>query len=304
MFSNVSNFSGDVDFALAMIIGISLVFLVGLTLVMIYFMWRYNHKRNPVATDIEGHIGLEVLWTVVPAILVVLMFYYGYTGYLKMRTAPDDAIQIKATGQMWSWSFEYENGKVSDTLVVPLNKAVKLDLFSKDVIHSLYIPAFRIKEDMVPGRDNWMWFVAQQEGVYSILCAEYCGDRHSYMISQVNVVPENEYQKWYDKKDEPSDYPGLALMKNNACMSCHSVDGTRLVGPSFLGIWGRKEMVVLENGVEKEIGVNEDYLLRSLNEPNAEVVKTYSKGMMQSYKDVFTEEEKAQIIDYLKSLKE
>ena len=303
MFSNVSNFSNDVDYALAMIIGISLFFLVGLTLLMIYFMWRYNHKRNPKATDIEGHVGLEVLWTVVPTILVVMMFYYGYNGYLKMRTAPDDAIVIKATGQMWSWSFEYENGKVSDTLVVPLDKAVKLNLFSKDVIHSLYIPAFRIKEDMVPGRDNWMWFIAQQEGTYNILCAEYCGDRHSYMISQVNVVPENEYEEWFNKKAEKSDYPGLALMKNNACMSCHSVDGTRLVGPSFLGIWGRKETVILENGVKKEIAVEKEYLLRSLNEPNAEVVDTYSKGMMQSYKDVFTEEEKEQIIDYLKSLK-
>ncbi|RLD67191.1 MAG: cytochrome c oxidase subunit II [Bacteroidetes bacterium] len=303
MFSNVSNFSNDVDYALAMIIGISLFFLVGLTLLMIYFMWRYDHKRNPKATDIEGHIGLEVLWTIVPTILVVMMFYYGYSGYLKMRTVPDDAIVIKATGQMWSWSFEYDNGKVTDTLVVPLDKAVKLNLFSKDVIHSLYIPAFRIKEDMVPGRDNWMWFIAQQEGTYNILCAEYCGDRHSYMISHVDVLPVEDYEKWYNAKEKKSDYPGLALMKNNACMSCHSVDGTRLVGPSFLGIWGRKETIVLENGVEKEIAVEREYLLRSLDDPNAELVKTYGKGMMQSYKDVFTEEEKEQIIDYLKSLK-
>lgn len=304
MFSNASNFSNDVDFALALIIGISLVFLVGLTLLMIYFMWRYHHKRNPVATDIEGNMKLEILWTIIPTIIVVIMFYYGYEGYLKMRTPPDDAMEIKATGQMWSWSFEYPNGRITDTLVVPLDKPVKLNLFSKDVIHSLYIPAFRIKEDMVPGRDNWMWFIAQQEGSYNILCAEYCGDRHSYMISHVDVLPQEEYEKWYnDTASVETESPGLALMKQNACLSCHSVDGSRLVGPSFKGVWGRKEIVVMENGDEKELVVDDDYLLRSLNEPNAEVVKTYGKGMMQSYKDVFSEEEKQQIIDYLKSLK-
>lgn len=303
MFSDASNFTNDVDLTFAIIIGISLFFLVGLTSLMIYFMYRYHHKRNPVATDIPHNLTLEIVWTVVPTILVLIMFYYGWAGYTKMRTAPDDAMLIKATGRMWSWSFEYENGRVTDTLVVPLDKAVKLDLISKDVIHSLYIPAFRIKEDMVPGDTNWMWFIGQQEGSYSILCAEYCGDRHSYMISKVDVIPQQDFDQWYNDEPASTEDPGLTLLKVNACISCHSLDGNRLVGPSFKGLYGRETEVVFEDGSEQFIVVDEDYILESMSEPNTKVVKTYSKGLMMKY-DQFTDEQNQQIIDYLKTLSE
>ncbi len=303
MFTNASNFTNDVDLTLAIIIGISLFFLIGLTVLMIYFMVRYHHTRNPKATDIHGSVKLEIIWTVIPTALVLVMFYYGWAGYTQMRTAPKDAMVVKATGRMWSWSFEYPNGKITDTLVVPKDKAVKLELFSPDVIHSLYIPAFRIKEDLVPGKPNWMWFIGQQEGSYSILCAEYCGDRHSYMTSKVDVIPSADFDKWYNDNSAPKEHAGLVLLKQNACTSCHSLDGNRLVGPSFKGLFERKSNVILEDESQKTIVADSAYIVESLIEPNKKVVESYSKGMMQSYKDKFTDEQLGQIIDYLKTIK-
>jgi cytochrome c oxidase subunit 2 len=220
-----------------------------------------------------------------------------------MRRVPADAIPVKAYGQMWSWSFEYSNGKKSAELVVPLNKPVKLDLISKDVNHSLYIPAFRIKEDVIPGRNNYMWFKALQEGEYDIFCSEYCGERHSYMLSKVRVIPEAEYLAWLEKSDIPADEPpGLTLMKQNACITCHSLDGSKIVGPSFKGIYGEKVTVTTDSG-EKEVTVDDEYIRRSIYEPGAEIVKGFNKGLMISYKDKLKDEDIKSITDYIKTLK-
>jgi cytochrome c oxidase subunit 2 len=300
--SGASNFVEGVDLTFIIILGMSVFFLVGITAVMIYFVIRYRRKKNPKATQIEGNNTLEIVWTVVPTILVLIMFYYGWVGYKPMRQVPADAIPVKAYAQMWSWSFEYPNGKTSTDLVVPLDKPVKLDLISRDVLHSLYIPAFRIKEDVVPGKDNYMWFKAQLEGEYDLFCAEYCGDRHSYMISKVKVLPEEEYTAWLEKSDIPADEPpGLTILKQNACITCHSLDGSKIVGPTFKGLYGRKE-VVIADGVEKEIVVDDDYILRSIYEPNAEIVEGYNQGLMISYKDILTEEDVQKVIEYIKTL--
>ena len=158
---NASNFVEGVDFSLYMIMGISLVFLVGITVVMVYFLFKYSRKNNPVATNITHNNTLEVVWTVIPTILVIMMFWYGWTGYKPMLTAPEGALEINAVGQMWKWSFEYPDGKVTDSLVVPIDEPIKLNLISKDVNHSLYIPAFRIKQDVVQDAGNMMWFSIQ-----------------------------------------------------------------------------------------------------------------------------------------------
>lgn len=303
MFSEASNFVKGVDTSLAVIMGISLFFLIGITAVMIYFVFRYNKKRHPVASNIEGDHRLEIIWTVIPTILVVIMFYYGWAGFKPMRQVPDDAMVIKAHAQMWAWSFEYENGKRSQNLIVPLNKAVKLDLISHDVIHSLYVPAFRIKEDVVPGKNNYMWFRAQKIGEYDIFCAEYCGQRHSYMLSMLIVKDEKDYNDWYAKElGVVTDHPGLATLKQNACISCHSTDGTIVVGPSFRGLWERKE-VVIRDGVEVEITVDRNYMRKSLNDPNADIVKGFNKGLMISYEKTVSDEQLDQIIEYIKTLK-
>lgn len=302
MFSNASNFVEGVDLSFAIILGMSVFFLVGITTVMIWFVIKYNRKRNPKATQIEGNNKLEVIWTVIPTILVLIMFYYGWMGYKPMREIPEDAILVKAYAQMWSWSFSYPNGKVSDTLVVPVDDPVKLDLISRDVIHSLYIPAFRIKEDVVPGKDNKMWFVAQETGKYDIFCAEYCGDRHSYMLSKVVALPKAEYEKWYNDTTASKDPAGLQVLKKNACLSCHSIDGSKIVGPTFKALWGKEE-VILSGKTEKTQKVDEEYIKKSLYDPGSDVVKGYPAGVMISYKESITEDEINDIIEYLKSLK-
>jgi cytochrome c oxidase subunit 2 len=302
MFSNASNFVHGVDLTFVIILGISVFFLVSITAVMIYFVFRYNRKRNPNASHIHGNNKLEVIWTVIPTLLVLVMFYFGWMGYKPMRSAPKDAIPIKVYGQMWKWNFEYANGKMSDTLYVPKDKAVKLDLISRDVVHSFYIPAFRIKEDVVPGRENKLWFIGQEEGQYNIFCAEYCGDRHSYMLGKVSVLPESEYTRWYNDTRISADHPGLAVLKKNACVSCHSLDGSKIVGPSFKGIWGKTETVIT-NETERNILIDEAYVMQSIREPNADVVKGFNKGLMISYKDLVSEKEMNDIIEYIKTLK-
>jgi cytochrome c oxidase subunit 2 len=302
--SNVSNFVGGVDTAFAVILGISLFFLIGITIVMIYFVVKYNRKRHPKSKNVKEKASIEIIWTVVPTILVLVMFYYGWAGYKSMRDFPDDAIHIKATGRMWSWSFEYDNGKVSPRLIVPKDEAIVLNLFSQDVLHSLYIPAFRIKEDVVPGINNKMWFEVYEEGEYDILCAEYCGERHSYMLSKVEVVSREKYEEWYgeDLSGLSSVETGLQVLTANGCIACHSLDGTRLVGPSFKGLYGAERSVIMPDGSKKTVIADEDYLKRSVYEPNAEVVETYPKVMI-SYKNSISEEQIDQINAYLESIK-
>lgn len=302
MFSQASNFVEGVDLAFAVITGISLVFLVGITFAMIYFVIKFNKKRHPIAKNVKESKGLEIIWTVVPTLLVLVMFYYGWVGYAPMRDFPDDAIQVKATGRMWSWSFEYENGKISPTLIVPIDKAVTLNLYSPDVLHSLYIPAFRVKEDVVPGVNNKMWFEANILGEYDILCAEYCGDRHSYMLSKVEVLSQEEYDAWYTAKDESANEAeaGLKLLQVNGCVACHSLDGTRLVGPTFKGLWNSTKTVTT-GVVSRQVAADAEYIKESIYNPSKDVVDTYPKVMI-SYKESINEEQLKQINAYLKTI--
>ncbi|MFU8843249.1 MAG: cytochrome c oxidase subunit II [Bacteroidales bacterium] len=302
MFSNASNFVHGVDLTFAVILGISVFFLVGITATMIWFVIRYSRKKNPKAAQIEGSNKLEIIWTVIPTLLVLVMFYFGWAGYRPMRTIPADAMPIKVYARMWSWNFEYPNGKVSDTLVIPQNKPVRLDMVSRDVLHSFYIPAFRVKEDVVPGRTNSMWFIGQEIGTYTIFCAEYCGDLHSYMLSKAVVLPEHAYLEWYNDTTSSADHPGLQVLKKNACLSCHSLDGTKLIGPSFKGVWGKQEIVITDNQ-EREITIDEAYIRQSIYEPESDLVKGYNRGLMISYKELVSEEEVQDIIEFIKTLK-
>jgi cytochrome c oxidase subunit 2 len=310
MFSNASNLVEGVDTAFVVILSIIFFFLIGLTIVLILFIFRYREKKNPVATQIEGSTKLELLWTVIPLLLVLGMFYYGWVGWKPMYDkAPDDAIRIKAIGRMWNWKFEYANGKKTDTLYVPQGKAVVLDLVALDVIHSFYIPAFRLKQDVIPGRDIQSWFIANTPGTFDVFCAEYCGLQHSYMYTSVEVMPQNQYEKWYTdttvvavtvKATTPA-MAGLEIVRKTGCAACHSADGSVLTGPSFKGIFGH-QVTVSTGGSERTITVDEAYLIRSIIEPNADIVKGFSKGLMLSYKDMLTNEDIETIIAYIKSL--
>ncbi len=306
---NASNFVTGVDKAFFIIMGISFIFLIGLTFTMLYFIYKYNNRKNPVATQIKGSTNLEIVWTVIPTILVMVMFYYGWAGWAPMRTAPKDSFNITITGRMWNYTFQYENGKNTDTLYVPMNKAVKMKLISLDVIHGFYIPAFRIKEDVVPGREKMAWFIAQKEGQFELFCSEYCGMNHSYMYTYVKVLPEEQFNKWYvdtvkhvESIIESPTATGKRIMKNIGCFACHTVDGNKLVGPSFKGIYESK-VTVTTAGDDREVTVDDEYIKRSIYEPNADVVKGFNKGLMQPYKGQLSENDIKQITEYLKSLK-
>ncbi|MAE07946.1 MAG: cytochrome c oxidase subunit II [Bacteroidetes bacterium] len=300
---NASNFVEGVDFSMYLILSISVFFLVGITVVMVYFLFRYSKKRNPVATNIAHNTFLEIIWTVIPTVLVLIMFWYGWTGYKPMLTAPDDAMEIEAIGQMWKWTFIYPNGKTCDSLVIPIDKPVKLNLISKDVLHSLFIPAFRIKKDLVPGDTNMMWFTGQKLGQYDILCAEYCGQLHSYMLSSVNVIDENDYNIWLTSAPSTSnEHPGLTILKTYACLSCHTRDGSRLVGPSFKNIIGRT-VSILRDGEEQEIIVDNQYIIEKIKSPSSSTVVGYQSGLMIPYEKILSDEDIKQIIEYISSLK-
>ncbi|RJQ20591.1 MAG: cytochrome c oxidase subunit II [Nitrospiraceae bacterium] len=184
------------------IAGVSVVMLVLVTSIMVFFLIKYDRKRNPTASDIEGNLPLEISWVVIPTVLVVAMFYYGWTGFSVMREPPADAMNVKVSARMWSWSFTYENGKKSGELTVPLNRPVKLIITSEDVIHSLFIPAFRVKEDAVPGMETYLWFLPDRTGSYDLFCSEYCGAGHHAMVSKVIVMSREDFSRWYEKKEK------------------------------------------------------------------------------------------------------
>jgi len=197
MFSGSSPYSDYVDATFLTIVGISLLVFLGLLIAMVYFVIRYSRKKNPHSTNIEGNIPLELTWTIVPLILFMGIFYMGWQGYLKELQVPDNAIPIKVTAQMWKWTFEYPNGILTDTLYVPMNMPIKCTLHSMDVNHSFYIPSFRIKRDVIPNRENVLWFKTVRKASYDIACAEYCGLEHSYMYTKVISQDSSEFDHWY-----------------------------------------------------------------------------------------------------------
>jgi len=287
-----------------LIVGISVVMLTLVTVLMIYFVIRYHRRRHPKPEKVTQHTWLEITWTVIPTILVLIMFWFSFSEFRKMRDVPADALTVQVIGRMWDWAFEYPNGKKTDKLYVPLDRAVRLELKSVDVNHSFYIPAFRVKEDVVPGRQNFLWFRPQSMGPADIYCAEYCGQNHAYMMSKVIVMSQSEFDTWYNE-DAPEPESGapavLALMDDQGCLTCHSVDGSPGAGPTFKGIFNRRT-VVLVNGREREIDADEAYLRRAILEPNAEIVKGAAMEMPASPDPLSTEDVDA-IIAYLKNLK-
>jgi cytochrome c oxidase subunit 2 len=304
-----SNFVSTFNRSFYFMAGVAVLLMTGLTIAMLYFVFRYNKKKNKVAIQNEGNTTLEIIWTVIPVILAIAMFYFGWEGWKPMTKAPANSLTITSTARMWSFSFQYENGTQSPDLVIPVNTPIKINLVSLDVIHSLFIPAFRIKSDMVPGREKMMWFLPQQVGVFDLYCAEYCGLRHSYMNAKVKVLSKEDFDAWYSDSSkvatttetaEPG-AEGLKLLINNGCNACHSSDGSKIVGPSYLNLYGEKQ-VVIRDGKEVTVTVDDEYIKRSIYDPDIEITKGYQKGLMQSYKNVLSDADIAEIIEYMKTL--
>jgi cytochrome c oxidase subunit 2 len=276
MLESASNIAPSVDSAMVFIVAVSVVLLVLVTFFMVYFAVRYRRSRHPEAEEVEGNVPLEIAWTVIPTIIVTVMFFYGMEGFKLMHNVPADALRIDVTARMWSWLFTYEDGTESTELMLPKDKAVVLHLRSMDVLHSLFIPDFRVKEDAVPGQVTKMWFTAEKTGTFQIFCTEYCGAGHSKMLSKAVVMEPGEFDAWLEEAGKDKVPSGGELLKSKGCLGCHSTDGTRKVGPSFKGIYGRKATVVT-GGAEREITSDKEYIVRSITEPepSADIVKGY-----------------------------
>jgi len=242
-----SDITQDLDRAFWWIGGVCIVLLAGITVAMLILVFRYRRSRATTTSQVEGHRLLEAVWIVIPTAIVMWMFYVGYKGFTLIRTMPSEAMVVQVTGKQWAWSFHYpEEGVDSDRMVVPVGATVRCELTAppEDVIHSFYIPDFRVKEDALPGRSTQLWFKADREGTYDIFCAEFCGKDHAKMITTLRVVPEAAYRDWLRaevaKKYEPlvfeafvdADHPkfkelsidGQALYAT-FCTSCHGAAG-------------------------------------------------------------------------------
>lgn len=191
-----------VDLAFWYILGISVLLLVGITAVMIYFVIRYRRSKHPDPVDIRDNLNLEVVWTVLPTLIALTMFWVGWQSYIGLRNVPEDAMEIDVAGQMYSWVFMYPNDKETENeVVVPLGKAIKFNIESWDVLHSFSVPSFRIKVDAVPGMPTYVWFMADKVGEYDIFCTEYCGVAHADMLAKLRIIPEQEYLVWLEKEE-------------------------------------------------------------------------------------------------------
>lgn len=324
---SASTVAPTVDWLFYFILYLSTFFVVLIAGLMVYFAIRFRRKDpNDMPEGMTHSTALELTWTVIPTIILMFIFVVGFRGYLDMVQPPSGAYEITVNAQKWSWSFEYPNGAVSSELHVPANTPVILTLTSKDVIHSLYVPAFRTKKDAVPGRYNKTWFqsvvpddrfepsVTIGEGdnaqtfndvaVYDIYCAEYCGTQHSKMLTHVVVHKPEDFVKWV--KDAGNRLKGLSpvemgreLFKQNGCVNCHSTDGTPGTCPTLKDVYGHA--VQFSNGVPPIDKADENYIRESIVDPNARIVMGYSPGAMSSFANLPPEQIDA-LVAYVRSL--
>lgn len=297
MIPQVFSAAREVDQAFVIILAIAVGILVLVTVLMLYFLWRYHYTRNPEATEIPGSLALELLWTVIPSILVMAMFWFGWSSFKAMRTVPAGALEVSVEARMWSWSFGYPGGKRSPVLMAPVATDVKLSMTSRDVIHSFYVPAMRIKMDTVPGMTTTAWFNSDQTGEFDILCAEYCGLKHANMITTLKIVTQREYYDWLAGKDEGT-AKARALFESYGCTSCHSLDGAEGVGPPLAGLGGRMVEVLLPGGKEQVVASDEAYLRRAVLDPEAEIVQGYAPTM-PPFEGVVSDEDLAAMVNWM-----
>lgn len=303
-----SSFAPGVDFLFYAITYISFVFFAVIVGVMGYFVMKYRRRPGVEVVPSPHHnTALEVAWSVLPAGILVYIFGAGFLGWLDMKSAPDNVYEINVEAKSWNWSFMYPKaeGLQVDELHVPLNEPVKLNMMSADVIHSLYVPAFRTKQDIVPGRYTYTWFEATRAGNYRLYCTEYCGQKHSLMVTDVVVHEPGKFEVWQQEEiDKLNDLPpielGELMYKRQGCIQCHSIDGSTegKAGPSFFQTFGTEQKLITGESVT----VDAAYIRESILEPLAKVRAGYNP-VMPPYKGKMKDRQLDGLIEFIKSLK-
>lgn len=300
-----STMARHVDSAWNFVFWVSAFFAVLITALIVFFALKYRYRpgvREKADPAPHHHLGLEVAWTVPPTLLVVAFFWVGFRDFMDLATPPENSYDVQVTGQKWNWLFTYPGGYVDADLHVPVDTPIRLTLSSQDVIHSFFVPAFRIKRDVVPGRYNKTWFQSPIPGTYQIFCAEYCGKSHSQMLAKVVVHPPGQFERWLADASNfldkmPPEQAGEKLYQQRGCPQCHSVDGKPGTGPTFRGLFG--STVALATG--GAVKVDENYVRESILTPAAKVVAGY-EPVMPTFQGRLNDREIDAIIAYLKTL--
>ena len=298
-----ATFAADVDYAFWLNFWISIILGLSVVVPMFYFAWKYraDKVKDEDISTVTHNTMLELAWTLIPTAMLMVLFYYGYSSMKTLRTMPaeSESIIVQVEGKKWSWKHTYaanKNGFVhkSAELYVPQGKNVILKMTAplNDVIHSYFVPAFRMKEDVVPGRVTKQWFNAEKLGTYDVECAEYCGTRHSYMLTKIHVIPEAEYTAWFESNSkvgpgekEVAKSKGHEIYDMNGCSGCHSIDSdTVLVGPGLKGI-GEK--------------YDAQYLKDAILTPNKDVPEGFSAGIMPPFS--MSDEDVTALVEYIKT---
>ncbi|MBC8367669.1 cytochrome c oxidase subunit II [bacterium] len=300
-----SSMAGEVDWIFQFILWVALFFFVLVVGIMAVFVMRYRRRPGVEPEESPSHnTKLEIVWSVIPIILVMIMFYAGFKTYLGMETPPRSSHEVQVVGQKWQWTFIYPNGYSDPVLHLPIDEPVQLLMRSDDVIHSFFVPAFRVKKDVVPGRFTKAWFEPNLAGVFPVYCAEYCGTGHSDMTTAVVVHEPGGFEEWMATAanlyaDLPPAEAGKMLYAAKGCTACHSIDGTKMVGPSFKSVFGKTE--TMKSG--ENITVDENYLRESIYNPQVKVLEGY-EPVMPTYQGTINDEELGYIIEFIKSLAE
>ncbi|MBP3191074.1 cytochrome c oxidase subunit II [Natronogracilivirga saccharolytica] len=301
-----STVAAEVDSLFSFINIAGFILFAGIMITIIIFVIKYRRKSEDDVTPVITHNSiLEVTWTVIPIFLILIVFSWGFRGFLTLSSPPANAYEINVTAASWLWEFEYPTGGTTvNEVFVPVDRPVKFIMRSDDVLHSLYVPDFRIKMDVLPNRYTTTWFQATETGESVLYCSEYCGTGHSDMLATVHVLTQEDFEEWLETglevdEDMPLAELGEATYTNAGCNACHSLDGTDRVGPSLAGLFGTERE--LEDGSVVE--ADEDYIRRSIVEPQAEVTAGYPANM-PSYQGRLSDRQIDGLIAFIKELKD
>lgn len=298
-----SHNAGNSDWVFYFIFWTCLVVLIGVCLATLWFAFQYRRSKVGLMPADSPHHSttLEIVWSVIPAAFLVAFFWYGFKDYVDRREIPQDAYEIRVSAVKWAWTFTYPNGYFDGNLTIPADRDVRLRLASGDVLHSLFIPAFRVKMDVVPGRYNWMWFRATQPGEYPLFCTEYCGQQHSLMDARVTVLPGAEFDAWLDGVSNIANLPpeerGEKVYNAAGCIACHNLQGIPTVGPPLNGVFGKERE--LDDG--SKVVMDENYIRESILNPNAKIAKGFTPGLMPgNFSESLSEEQIDWLIELIK----